>query len=147
MMDDGLFSDYTDEQVAEMNRQKELDDLRDELTNVHAAELAELCRFNKHLRHTEWHLKRKTFANELRSLLDENSEFHSESVQSKVEALLQKYDVPTFPVIFVNGEYHSEHTDEIEMELAMIPADYAVYHLTAEVKANVQKHKLSEWDL
>lgn len=141
MMDD-LQPPYTPEQLRELEHSDELEKVRTEII----ADCLEAMRTRHHDAHYKQHCTRVRFVSELRSLLDENTE-HAESVQDKVKALLKKYDVPTFPVIFVDGEYHSDYTEEIETELNANQTCYAVYHITARQKEAVLKQKLSELEI
>ena len=142
MMED-LQPEYTPEQLRELEHADELEKQRDELN----ADWLEAMRSRHHDAHYKQHCTRVRFVEELRGLLDVNIDEHTENVQDKVKALLKKYDVPTFPVIFVNGEYHSDYTEEIETELNANQTCYAVYHITARQKEAVLKQKLSELEI
>lgn len=142
-MSDELQPDYTDEQVQIMNRLDEIDKVRTELSEEWAAAMRQL----NHRAHFAKHRARQRLVVEIRGLLEQNIDEYKESVQEKVEALLEKYGVPTYPVIFTDNGYHGDYTEEKELELTMIPVTYRVYHLTAKQKEAVLKYNLSELEL
>lgn len=140
---DDLQPAYTPEQLQALQHADEMDKLRVELND----ECLRALRTQHHQAHFKTHCMRTQFASELSGLLTKNIDEYTESVQDKVKALLKKYDVPLYPVIFVNGEYYSDYSEEIEMELIMIPQEYRAYNLTAEQKAAVLQNKLTEMEL
>lgn len=142
MMDD-LQPPYTPEQLRELEHADELEKLRDELNG----EWSNAMRTRHHEAQYKVHCMRTRFATELRTLLSENTEEYFENVQDKIHALLKKYGEPACPVIFVDGEYHSDYSEEVEAKLNEKKQDYAVYHLIAKMKEYVLKHKLSELEI
>lgn len=142
MMDD-LQPPYTPEQLRELEHADELEKLRIELSE----DCVEAVRVQHHRAHYKMHCLRMRIAEDLASLLDVNTDPNFESVQDKVKALLEKYDPPIYPVIYVDGEYHSDYSEEAEKELNDSSRCYAVYNLTAKQKEYVLKNKLSELEI
>lgn len=123
-----LNPEYTDEQVATMNRDLELEELR--------AKVESLTHEVNHLRWRE----RTRFSHTLTGLSKSLNEIPLFDMAKALENAQRMHATTFHAAVFVGTEFFAWHSDELEKRMFETQANYFIYHLTA---ADVRNYGLT----
>lgn len=114
-----LNPEYTDEQVAVLNRELELEELREKVATL-----------THEVNHMRWR-ERTRFSVVLDGLAKSLDDVPLFDVRKALENAQRRNKPPFHAAIFVGTEFFAWHSDELELQMAESQANYFIYHLTA----------------
>lgn len=114
-----LNPEYTDEQVAVMNQELDVEELR-----------AKVAKLTHEVNYTRWR-ERQRFSAALDGLAKSLDEVPLFDFRKALENVQRRLAPPVHAAIFVGTEFVAWHSEELERQMAEIQADYFIYHLTA----------------